>query len=230
LSSDVEVQGCPAGSTTPARPGRIRGGALMPRTAGQIDRAKNEAILDAASDVIFERGLSAPLDEIARRAGVSKQTIYNHYGSKAALMRALIARRNELITAALEVGGAQSSAAEALAAYARALLQTVMMERGVALMRLLIESSRRNPELARQVLPMGPRGMRARLAEFLRRQRAEGRLSLDDPDEAADFFAGMVISHHQLQGLLGMPPELTPERIERIAREAARRFLRAYAP
>ena len=67
----------------------------MPRAAGQIDRAKNEAILDAASDVIFERGLGAPLDEVARRAGVSKQTIYNHYGSKGDLVRALIERRIE---------------------------------------------------------------------------------------------------------------------------------------
>jgi TetR/AcrR family transcriptional repressor of mexJK operon len=202
----------------------------MPRTVGQIDRAKNEAILDAASDVIFERGLSAPLDEIARRAGVSKQTIYNHYGSKAALMRALIARRTQLITSTLAMEGAQASAEEALAAYARALLQTVRMERGVAMMRLLIESARRNPELARQVLPTGLRASRTRLAEFLCRLRAGGRLALDDPDEAADFFAGMVVSHHQVQGLLGLPAELTPERIERIAREAARRFLKAYAP
>ena len=70
----------------------------MPRIAGQIDRAKYEAILEAASDVIFERGLSAPLDEIARRACVSKQTIYNHFGSKVDLMRALIERRAQTIT------------------------------------------------------------------------------------------------------------------------------------
>ncbi len=40
----------------------------------------------------------------------------------------------------------------------------------------------------------------------------------------------MVLGGRQLEGLLGLPPELTAERIERIAREAARRFMRAYAP
>ncbi|MET0293380.1 MAG: helix-turn-helix domain-containing protein, partial [Phenylobacterium sp.] len=50
----------------------------MPRLAGQIDVAKTEAILDAAAEVLAERGFSAPIEEIARRAGVAKQTVYNH--------------------------------------------------------------------------------------------------------------------------------------------------------
>ena len=61
----------------------------MARVIGQIDLSKNEAILDAAVDVLGERGITAPMEEIARRAHVSKQTIYNHYGSKAELVRAL---------------------------------------------------------------------------------------------------------------------------------------------
>jgi hypothetical protein len=48
--------------------------------------------------------------------------------------------------------------------------------------------------------------------------------------EAAIFFAGMVIGHHQHRGLLGLPPELDEADIARIAAEASRRFLRAYAP
>src|SRR5205807_205660 len=61
---------------------RTSGEPLMPRIAGQIDLIKSEAILEAAADAIHERGLGVSVDEIARRAGVSKQTIYNHYGSK----------------------------------------------------------------------------------------------------------------------------------------------------
>ena len=120
----------------------------MPRIAGQIDRAKNEAILDAASDVLFERGLAAPLDEIARRAGVSKQTIYNHYGSKAELVRALIARRVQSITASLDVPGADMRPQDALAAYARGILETVRLDRSVAFFRLIIQNAPATPELA----------------------------------------------------------------------------------
>ena len=201
----------------------------MPRAAGQIDRGKNEAILDAASEVIFERGLSAPLGEIARRAGVSKQTIYNHYGSKAELVRALVERRRQSVTAPLDLPEAEAHPQAALAAYARALLETATVDRGVALLRLLIQSAPHSPELSRTVFGRGARGTRVQLTAFIEREVSAGRLAAPDPSEAADFFAGMVVSHHQLQGLLGLPPELTPARIERIAEEAARRFLRAYA-
>jgi AcrR family transcriptional regulator len=202
----------------------------MPRVAGQIDRVKNEAILDAASDVVFERGLTAPLDEIARRAGVSKQTIYNHYGSKAALVRALIERRTRQVGEPLELPGADDYPERTLAAYARKLLETVLMDRGVALFRLLIAAAPDHPGLARQVLPHGARGARVRLTAFLEREAKARRLAVPDAQEASDFFAGMVLSHHQIESLLGMPPTLTAERIERIATEAARRFVRAYAP
>lgn len=202
----------------------------MPRIAGQIDRAKYEAILEAASDVIFERGLSAPLDEIARRAGVSKQTIYNHYGSKVDLMRALIERRAKSITNPLDVPGAEAFPERALAAYGEVLLTTATLDRGVAFLRLMIESAPRDPALVRGVLPNGFRGGRAKLAAFLAKETRDGRLDTPDPVEAADFFVGMVLGGHQLEGLLGLPLELTAERIQAIAREAARRFMRAYAP
>ena len=202
----------------------------MPRAAGQIDRAKNEAILDAASDVIFERGLGAPLDEVARRAGVSKQTIYNHYGSKGDLVRALIERRSKTISAPLAMPGAEAMPVETLAAYAEVLLKTVMIDRGVALMRLMIANAGQDTERVRAALPGGFRGARSRLTDFLRREAVSGRLAVDDPVQAADFFVGMVIGNHQLEALLGLPPQLSGESAPRIAREAAERFVRAYAP
>ena len=202
----------------------------MPRLAGQIDLGKNEAILDAASAVLFEKGLAAPLDEIARRAGVSKQTIYNHYGSKADLVRALIERRAKLMAAPLEAPLAEAFPHEALAGFARSLLETVTLERGVALFRLLILSAPTTPEIARSAFEASVRDGRERLAEFLGREARAGRLAIADPCEAASFFTGMVIAHHQIQALFGLPSDLSPQRIDRIARESARRFMRAYAP
>ena len=202
----------------------------MPRLAGQIDRAKNEAILDAASDVLFEKGLAAPLDEVACRAGVSKQTIYNHYGSKAGLVRALIERRARLIASPLDEPLAEAFPQETLASYARAVLETVTMERGVALFRLLILAAPTTPDIARSAFEASIKGGQARLADFLARESRAGRLAIADATEAASFFAGMVVGHHQIQVLFGLPTDLVPERIDRIAREAARRFMRAYAP
>ena len=49
-------------------------------------------------------------------------------------------------------------------------------------------------------------------------------------DQAAEFFSGMVMGHSQLRSLLRLPSDKTQEQFGRLAREAAERFMRAYAP
>ncbi|ODT86157.1 TetR/AcrR family transcriptional regulator [Phenylobacterium sp. SCN 70-31] len=202
----------------------------MPRIAGRIDLSKNEAILDAAVEVLTERGVSASMEEIARRAGVSKQTIYNHYGSKAELIRALMARRVHEITASLETPGAAENPREALAAFARILLEMAMTSRAVAFMRMAMLDATRLADMGVAVFEAGPRASRRKLAQFLALETAAGRLNCPDPQEAAEFFAGMVLGSYQTASLLGVDTTLDDFRIDRLAREAAHRFLRAYAP
>lgn len=202
----------------------------MPRVPGQIDVAKTEAILDAAVEVIGERGLSAPMEAIAKRAGVSKQTVYNHYGSKADLMRALMHRRVEAITASLREPGAVDNPAEALEAYARSVLETVITSKSYSMMRVIILGSGEMPDVAREVYEAGPLSARKQLAAFLRTETELGRMKVDDPDQAAEFFSGMVMGHSQLRSLLRLPSEKTPDEYGRLAKEAAARFIKAYAP
>jgi TetR/AcrR family transcriptional repressor of mexJK operon len=200
----------------------------MPRLTGQIDLAKTEAILDAAAEVLAERGLAAPIEEIARRAGVSKQTIYNRYGAKSELVRALVERRVESITAPLRSPGAEDRPEETLTAYARTLLQ-VISKGGYAVMRLSIQSAAEMPDLAREVFEAGPLRSRSQLAAYLEVESRMGRLKVDDAMQAAEFFGGMVLGHRQTQALLRLGSDLTDEEIERHALAAARVFMRAYA-
>lgn len=202
----------------------------MPRIAGQIDLAKSEAILDAAVEVLAERGASASLEEIARRACVSKQTIYNHYGSKAELVRALTERRVHEIIAALEAPGAVEHPAEALADFGRALLGGITRAQSIAFMRAAMASAVDLPDVGQALFEAGPRTSRRRLASFLELETVAGRLNCPDPMEAAEFFAGMVLGSYQTAALLGVDKALDEAKIDRIATEAARRFLKAYAP
>lgn len=202
----------------------------MPRLPGQIDKAKSRAILDAAVVVLGEGGLSTPMDEIARRAGVSKQTIYNHFGSKADLIRAIVERRVEEIAAPLAAPGAHDHPAQALAGFGRVMIEMVLRPGGRSLLKTTVQAADDLPDLARAFYEAGPRTSRRRLAEFLRDETAAGRLSVPDPDEAAEFFAGMVLGSRQIAGLLGVPRDLDAAGIDRLAQEAARRFLKAYAP
>jgi TetR/AcrR family transcriptional repressor of mexJK operon len=202
----------------------------MPRIPGQIDVAKTEAILDAAVEVIGERGLSAPMEEIARRAGVSKQTVYNHYGSKAELVRALMARRVAQITAPLREPSAVDHPREALEAYARSMLETVTTTKSYSLMRVIIQGAGEMPDVAHEVFEAGPRHARRQLATFLEMETRLGRLKVENFDQAAEFFSGMVLGHSQLRSLLRLPSDKTQAEFDSLAGEAAERFLRAYAP
>ena len=201
----------------------------MPRVAGQIDLGKSEAIIDAAIEVMTERGLGASLDEVARRAGVSKQTIYNHYGSKADLARDIADRRLHEVRAVLDAPGALDRPAETLVGYARLLLQSVLNARGVALYRMAIAAVPTLPEVAQAIYEAGPRASRLRLADYLRRETEAGRLATPDPLEAAEFFSGMVLGRFQTRALLGVEVSMTEAEVERAAREATARFVRAYA-
>lgn len=202
----------------------------MSRSLGQIDVAKFEAILEAAAEVMAERGVQAPVDEIARRAGVSKQTIYNQFGSKAEVIRVLAARRVDEITAALTAPSAMEDPRTALAGYARVLLDVLLQPRGLSLFRMCMLGADDMPEVSRAMYEAGPRSSRRRLAEFLAAETRAGRLDCPDPMEAAEFFGGMVVSTRQTAAMLGMPLTLTDADLDHIAGEAATRFLRAYAP
>ncbi|WP_240351018.1 TetR/AcrR family transcriptional regulator [Streptomyces olivoreticuli] len=57
--------------------------------AKRRDAQRNrEKLIDATMDVFTERGLDVPLEEIARRAGVSIGTLYNHFPSRDDLIAA----------------------------------------------------------------------------------------------------------------------------------------------
>lgn len=202
----------------------------MPRAAGQIDRAKNEAILDAAAEILSERGLSAPMAMIAKRASVSKQTIYNHYGAKLDLIQALVQRRVQTLTAPLIEPGAEENPEDALASFAGIVIRMLSFRKGHGIMRLSVQSSIDMPNLSREIFELGPHATLGRLAAFMQAEMDAGRMEVGDPREAAEMFAGMAAGHKQIAAIMGCPIQMDEDSIDQLARRIAQRFLKAYAP
>ena len=60
----------------------------------RADAARNRArVLEVAYDTFAAEGLSVPIDEIARRAGVGAGTVYRHFPTKEDLYRAVVEDR-----------------------------------------------------------------------------------------------------------------------------------------
>ena len=198
----------------------------MPRALGQIDTRKDEAILEAATHLFGTKGLTVSMDEIARAAGVSKQTLYNRYASKIEIARAMAARRSEAISAPLLSEG---EPAEVLEALALGLLEKLCCPETAHSMRAAALASAEAPELGRAVYEAGPAEGRRKLAEWLEKQTRAGKLSVPDPVQAAEMFSGMVLGHGHLRGLLGLQG-VDPQIVKTRARACAERFVRAFAP
>ena len=196
----------------------------MPRAVGQIDEAKTEAILDAASHLFGEKGVLASMEQIARRAGVSRQTLYNRFPNKLEIGRALAARRSDAISAPLRAGGDPETV---LTALATGLLDKLCRSDAGASLRGVALMSPEMPELADAIYQAGPAEGLRRLTAWLAEQDRLGLLSVPDPDAAAEMFAGMVLGHGHLRSVLGVAhPDF--DRQTR-AHETARRFMKAFA-
>lgn len=197
----------------------------MPRVAGQIDPRKSEAILEAASELFAERGVAVTMAEIARHAGVSKQTLYNRFASKAEIGRALADRRSYDNTAPLRSHGDPLTV---LTAYGEVLLARVCAAAKGDSLRGVVLLSPTAPEIALAIYEAGPQASLSRLSAWLTVQDAKGLLVVPDPDLAAEMFTGMVLGHAHLRAVLGVPHPAQAH--EQRAAEAARRFVRAFAP
>src|SRR5216684_2051081 len=63
---------------------------LGPRRQAELTRTRS-SILAAARELVSEHGPDSSVGKVAERAGVSRITIYNQFGSKAGLLEALSA-------------------------------------------------------------------------------------------------------------------------------------------
>src|SRR6266567_4756552 len=142
------------------------------RPTGQRAERKRQAIVAAAREIFVKHGYDAGMDLIAEAAGVSKVTIYNHFGSKEQLF-------TEVISEAFEqaLGGAPGQALsglagtedlrEALSVLARGWVVGITRPEVTDLRLLVITVSRRFPELARNWLQGSPRRFAPAIAATL---------------------------------------------------------------
>jgi AcrR family transcriptional regulator len=148
----------PAGAAPPSGP-------LSGRAARAAER--RQAIIEAALEEFIARGFTATrLDDVAKRAGVAKGTIYLHFKDKESMFEELI--RTALVPligrlhAPPPIGG---SVRDAIEGFARTFIQEVASTRRGDIVRLIVAEGPRFPAIAdfyyREVVSRGLAAMRA---------------------------------------------------------------------
>ncbi len=208
----------------PARPKR--------RRRRGLSQAKNRAILDAAARVFLESGFHrAGMDRIARKARVSKQTVYNHYRAKEDLFAAIIRdRAGGLLSGLARRLDTRGRAADALQAFGEDFLSFLLSPAILAFYRLLVAEGGRRGELGAVAYAQGPARTVAMLAGFLADRTAKGELRVADPWSAAEMLLGLLRGQHQLRVLFGAGPAPGPKRLKAWVAGAVETFLAAHRP
>jgi AcrR family transcriptional regulator len=192
-----------------------------------IDAERRRRIIGAAEHVFLAAGYgAASMDEVAKRARMSKKTLYQVFSTKDALFTAVIAARVDALVSATEESGEPRSSRDVMENFLRQVARFVLAPRQIALHRLVIAEARRSPELARAFYRAGPARGKAAFVRWLALQHARGVLVVDDPVEAAGMLVSMVIGEPHMRLLLGDIPPPSRAAIDRRIRRAVDIFLK----
>jgi TetR/AcrR family transcriptional regulator, mexJK operon transcriptional repressor len=195
-----------------------------------VSAPKHDAILDAAKRVFLREGYSASMDLVSAEAGVSKQTVYNHFASKEGLFRAIVDDlASGLLDVLVERVSTRADPARTLEVLARRFLTLLLMPSSLALHRMLVAEAPRFPDLAREIYAGGAARAVDELAGYLEEQSRRGTLAVEDPPVAAEQFFGALRGNLQLRTLLD-PRDMPGEaEVQRALTHAVRSFLSAHA-
>ena len=211
-----------------------RGIPIIDETAGSSLR-KRRSISGAALTEFLRGGYSAAsVDVIARQAGVSKPTIYNHFGNKERLFLAVIGgvlteAYNDLDPHSDSITGAEDLGAgliEFLGTWARRVLDEDIL----ALRRLVIGEVSRFPQLGSLWFDLTHEMMDTPLIEAVTELGERGVLRVPDPQLAVRQLIAMTLSSLQLIHTFVPGREIDGDEPDRVIAEGVAVFLSHYQP
>lgn len=205
-------------------------GTARPEAAQPEDSAKRRQILDGAREVFLSQGFdAASMGEIARKAGVSKGTLYTYFDSKEQLFEAI----------AHEVCGAQAETVfsldpedhdveAVLTRLGRGFVGFLCRPGAMSPLRTVIAISDRMPEIGKEFYETGPADGVRKLCSYLESQVGAGILTIEDCEVAAAQFLDSCMATILKPLLFNAADAPTDERINHVVGIAVRTFLAAY--
>ena len=168
-----------------------------------------DEILDAALAVFTEQGFAAArVDDIAKRAGLSKGAVYLYFPSKEAMLNALVEQSAGLVAQSAErmvAAAAPDDPEQAFRAVLKMVLTVISDPEVSAAPRLVLSEAPRFPELAAyyrtHVIDIGQRTFRTLFATGIER----GVFREIDTHAAMRAVMGPVIAHMLLTNVFNRP-------------------------
>jgi len=194
--------------------------------------SKRQQIIEGARAVFLAQGFDgASMGEIARRAGVSKGTLYVYFDSKERLFETVVEEeRRAQAEQVFSLDSSDHDVGAVLTRLGKALVAFLCKPEAISPVRTVISIAERMPELGRSFYEFGPQRGIDCLSAYLDDQVAAGVLEVEDTEVAAAQFLESCTSTmlKPLMFNIGVAP--TEARIEHVVGIAVRTFLAAYKP
>jgi TetR/AcrR family transcriptional regulator, mexJK operon transcriptional repressor len=203
----------------------------LPNRGGRPSREEaallRDRILEIATELFLADGYGeTTIEKVAKRAGVSKRTLYHRFPDKAALFGAvvhcIVDRLRPPDIPELFVGDGLE---EILTRLARAILAAALNPQALALHRVILAEAGRFPELAAAIAERSAsREAIGLIGALLDRKTTAKRGALYDKHFAATQFLQMVVALPQRRAL-GLGTPMSTSELDAWSRQTARLFL-----
>ena len=199
------------------------------------DMEKRAAILDAAKALFIRNAFAGTsMDAIAAEAGVSKLTVYSHFGDKDNLFREVIrARIQDLLPEETYQFDSDTDIGEILNRIALTHARRDCDPETVGTFRAILSDCRQgNPRYGKLMWEEGPMRSRALLERLLQQAVDAGKLEIPNISRAATQFISLIKGDSMMRHMFGCVDcqQSYAREIEENARASVTMFLRAYSP
>jgi AcrR family transcriptional regulator len=202
---------------------------------GRRRSASDEKILAAAKELFLaDHYDGVTLERVAERAGVSRQTVYNRFGSKETVFREMVRHHWSAFAgpdrhlAERDVG---ATAEEVLRGFALALQRFATETDQIRFARLVVTESGRLPWIADEFYRLGKGPVVAAFVDCLDDLTRRGLLHCPDTYLAARQFMGLVQEFLVWPRVMGFEEETAVQPApDVVIEEAVRSFMARYAP
>lgn len=214
-------------TTDPDRTARAPSGPGRPK-----DLAKRAAILQAAKALFAREGFAGvSIDRIAAEAGVSKLTVYSHFGDKESLFSESVRILCEdMLPDEFFKVQADGTLRGQLRHIAEGFFDLIVSDEAIRTHRIMVTPGQADQSLRRIFWEAGPKRTHDSFVAFLRTAVDEGHLEIDDLDCAAKQFFTLLKGELYSRMMCGVCDQPDADEVAAHLDATVEMFLRAYAP
>ncbi len=193
---------------------------------------RRRAMMDAAWKLFMQKGYTAvSLDEIIRKSGGSKASIYEFFGGKDGLFFAIIEEVTARILQDMRLPDTEGMPVrKALRQIGLALGRDILSEYGIGLYWLSVSISRKFPKVAKTFYESGPRTAMRAVAAYFEKEAKAGRLKIRDPLRASEVFHVLLLEYTHMAMSLNVVGPPSEKELVKLVDQAVDEFMTIYGP